>query len=102
MPPESPQPSVKALVKALGGANAVARACGVVAAAVSNWGAVGAIPHRHHATLWRLAQAKGVAWTPPGFEGVRLVAVVDPHFDDASATAAPAVRENPVKLDDAA
>jgi hypothetical protein len=98
--------SVADLVRALGGPAAVGRWLGITSDAVSMWyvrrRGPPAIPPQHHPALWRLAQAKGVAWTPPGFEGLRLVPVVDPHSDDASVTSAQVVRENPVKLDDAA
>jgi hypothetical protein len=99
--------SVRGLVRLLGGPSELARHLGVKREVVCMWYAPSSkrptkIPERHHAALWRLAQAKGVAWTPPGFEGLRLVPVVDPHSDDASVTSAQVVRENPVKLDDAA
>ncbi len=94
--------SAQPLVRALGGGKAVAQACGVTPQAVSNWVAADRIPSQHHAAIWRLAQAKGVPWTPPGFEGVRLLPVDVPHSDDGSVTSAPAAREYPVKVDDAA
>jgi hypothetical protein len=48
----------KSIVEALGGAGAVARECGCVVSAVSNWQKTG-IPYRHWPTLRRLASAPG-------------------------------------------
>lgn len=95
------------LVRALGGPKAVAHAIGLSTAGVSMWyrrsrlSRRSGIPPAYHARLWRLAQAKGIDWTPPGFEGLRLVETADHHPDDANVTAAQSARENTVK-DDAA
>lgn len=77
---ESPQDgtcllSAAELVHLLGGPAEVGHACGISATAVSMWYSRGRsyLPAAHHAALWRLAQAKKVNWTPPGYEGVRLV-----------------------------
>jgi 2,4-dienoyl-CoA reductase-like NADH-dependent reductase (Old Yellow Enzyme family) len=40
--------------------------------AVCNWQARNSVPHARRMPLWRLAQAAGVAWRPPGFDGVEL------------------------------
>jgi hypothetical protein len=98
---------VAELVRALGGPAAVARALGLSTAGVCMWyqpsrlSRCPGIPPAYHARLWRLARAKGVAWTPPGFEGFSLVPVQSGHPDDANVTAAQSARENTVK-DDAA
>jgi hypothetical protein len=95
------------LIRALGGPARVAAALNMKPDAVIMWYAPSrrgpaSIPARHHAALWRLAQARGVPWTPPGFEGVRLLPVDTPHADDGSVTAAPSGRECSVNLGDAA
>jgi hypothetical protein len=93
---------VRNLVRALGRLKGVAHTCGVSLQAVSNWTATGRIPTQHHATLWRLAQSRGVPWTPPGFEGVRLLPVDAPHEHDHNVNIAPSERECSVNLGDAA
>lgn len=95
-------PGVQDLVRALGGTQAVAKACGVVPTAVSMWMTSQKVPARHHATVWRLAQARGVAWTPPGFEGFRLLPADAPHAGDLNVTFSQSDRENIVKAADAA
>jgi hypothetical protein len=64
---------IRALIKALGGPTFVADECGLGIAAVSNWSARDFIAREHQATVWRLAIAKNIAWTPPDFEGMALV-----------------------------
>jgi hypothetical protein len=62
------------LIQALGGPVAVSEHLGVTAQAVCGWyDARAGIPSRHHLALWRMAQERGVAWRPPGAEGLRLV-----------------------------
>jgi len=85
---ESPQDgtcllSAAELVHLLGGPAEVGHACGISATAVSMWYSRGRsyLPAAHHAALWRLAQAKKVNWTPPGYEGVRLVPASHPQDD---------------------
>lgn len=89
------------LVRQLGGPLAVGRALGVSTQAVCMWYQRGISP-RFHAAVWRLANAKGVHWTPPGFEGVRLLPVDDPHGHDHNVNIVPADRENTVKAAGAA
>lgn len=107
MAPESTQANpmgVQDLVRALGGPAVVGRGLGLRTVAVCMWYAPGRdrIPPEHVPALWRLAQARGVPWTPPGFEGVRLVPVDNPHPGDATVKVSPSARENTVKVDDAA
>jgi hypothetical protein len=64
--------NTKDLIRALGGAGKVAAECGVGLSAVSNW-TVRGIPAEHHLTIWRMAAAAGLAWAPPGMDGVELV-----------------------------
>lgn len=88
MPAESSQPlSVQDLVKALGGPANVGRELGLRTVAVSMWYAPGRnrIPPAHVLALWRLAQAKGLNWTPPGYEGLRLEPVTSHSRDDNDA-----------------
>ncbi|MBR0651368.1 helix-turn-helix domain-containing protein [Roseomonas terrae] len=94
--------SVQDLMKALGGGVAVSEACAVSPQAVSNWIAEGRIPARHHPAVWRLAQAHGVNWRPPGYEGLRLVPMDGPHSVDGTVKVSPAAREKVVKSDHAA
>jgi transcriptional regulator with XRE-family HTH domain len=94
--------NVQELVRALGGTQAVAEACGVVPSAVSLWITTQKVPFRHHAMVWRLAQAKGVPWTPPGFEGVRLVRADADHPHEHIVTPQQLDREITVNLGDAA
>jgi hypothetical protein len=94
--------TVAETIQALGGATAVSRVCRVSLAAVCNWVSDGKIPPAHHAALWRMAQARGVDWTPPGFEGVRLVLVESEHAREDNVTAKQDGRECSVKFGDAA
>jgi hypothetical protein len=63
---------VRALIKALGGPTAVAEELGLRVATVGNWSLRDAIAPEHHIAVWRLASARGVAWTPPDGEGLVL------------------------------
>lgn len=67
------QLTVSALVAALGGAARVAALCGVTGSAVSNWCAEHHIPARHWLKLWRAARAAGIAWAPPGADGLEII-----------------------------
>jgi hypothetical protein len=69
------------LIKALGGPTVLASTLGMRVATVGNWGLRNTIPRRHHLTLWRLALAKGLAWTPPDFIGMTFVAPPSPAND---------------------
>lgn len=89
-------------MQALGGVRDCATSCRVGTTAVFNWAAANKVPPAHHAALWRLAQSRGVSWTPPGFEGVRLLPVDAPHEHDHNVNIAPPDRESSVKLGDAA
>jgi hypothetical protein len=60
--------TVRELVRALGGNSVVAEALGLSAQAVTNMQARDSVPARHHIRMWRLAEAKGVDWVPPGSE----------------------------------
>jgi hypothetical protein len=60
--------TVRELVRALGGNSVVAEALGISAQAVTNMQARDVVPARHHIRMWRLAEAKAVAWVPPGSE----------------------------------
>jgi hypothetical protein len=64
--------SVRELVVAFGGPAKLGRAVGVSTEAVCNWQAKDAVPKSRHLQVWRLAQAKGLTWRPPGMEGVTL------------------------------
>lgn len=70
---------VRALIKALGGPTIVADAVGLGIAAVSNWSARDFIAREHQVAVWRLAAAKNIDWTPPDFEGLKLVPLEDPR-----------------------
>jgi hypothetical protein len=61
------------LIKALGGPTAVAAALGLRLSTVGNWKMRDAIPREHHLAVWRLAIEKGIAWTPPGGDGLTLI-----------------------------
>ena len=61
------------LIKALGGPTVVARALGLNVQTVGNWVTrASGIPAKQHIPLWRMAQAAGIAWTPPKAHGIRL------------------------------
>jgi hypothetical protein len=65
---------VSQLIIALGGPAKVSRELGLTTAAVSNWSAAERVPPMHELPLWRMATAAGLDWTPPGAEGLALVA----------------------------
>jgi hypothetical protein len=65
------------LIRSLGGPTSVAAALGLRVQAVGNWTMRGAIPRRHHLSVWRLATKKRVAWTPPDADGLALVPAED-------------------------
>jgi hypothetical protein len=64
---------VSALIVALGGPAALGRKLGVTTQAVSNWNVTGKVPPNHEVRVWRLASEAGLAWAPPGAEGLALV-----------------------------
>lgn len=66
---------IRDLIKRLGGPSEVAAriAGGVTGKAVSMWGTRGEVPGEHAVALWRLAQAAGLDWAPPGADGLALV-----------------------------
>lgn len=74
--------SIAEAIEAVGGASAVARACGVTVQAVCNWKCAG-IPARHRLTLWRMAKERGLDWRPPGAEGLDLVILAATAPQDA-------------------
>lgn len=63
---------IRELIKALGGPTAVAEELGERIATVGNWSLRDAIPREHHIAVWRIAQRKDVAWTPPDAKGLVL------------------------------
>jgi hypothetical protein len=67
-------PTIRDVVRRLGGPAAVGRYLGIHPDGVSMWAfSAQGIPQRHHLALWRLAVERGVDWRPPGAEGLRLV-----------------------------
>jgi hypothetical protein len=64
--------TVRELVRQLGGPASVGRKLGVTAEAICNWQARGAVPKARHLDVWRLAQAAGLSWRPPGADGLAL------------------------------
>jgi hypothetical protein len=60
------------LVHRLGGPTKVAAQLGATVPAVCNWQARNSVPQAQRLAMWRLAQAAGLAWRPPGFDGVEL------------------------------
>jgi hypothetical protein len=62
------------LISALGGPAKVGRALGITTQAVSNWSATNRVPAEREVALWRMATEAGLEWTPPGAEGLALVA----------------------------
>ncbi|CAB4128009.1 hypothetical protein UFOVP99_4 [uncultured Caudovirales phage] len=69
--------TVRELIRQLGGAAQVGKALGVSSVAVCNWYTKG-LPRSRHVELWGLCRAKGVAWKPPGADGV-LATIPDPN-----------------------
>lgn len=65
--------TVREIVRALGGPSAVAAELHLGVSAVSNWSKREAIPREHHLRLWRLAQERGIDWTPPDATGLNLI-----------------------------
>ena len=63
---------VRDLIRELGGPTKVAEACGISPQAVTNWVARDRVAAEHQLTVWRIAMGRGVAWEPPGAEGLRL------------------------------
>lgn len=61
------------LIAGLGGTTKVATACGIQPSAVSNWVARDSIAAQHQITIWRMAEAAGLDWAPPGAAGMALV-----------------------------
>lgn len=64
--------TVRDLIRQLGGPATVGRQLGVTAEAICNWQARGAVPKARHLDVWRLAQAAGLSWRPPGADGLAL------------------------------
>jgi hypothetical protein len=59
------------LIRGLGGPKTLGEALGLSPQAVCNWYATG-VPKAHHLAVWRMAQAAGLNWQPPGTEGIAL------------------------------
>jgi hypothetical protein len=68
----NPQTVIADLVRDLGGPAKLARELDVSTNAVCNWQARNSVPHRHRMAVWRLAQAAGLSWRPPGADGLAL------------------------------
>lgn len=68
---------IRDLIDGLGGGAQLAKRMGVLPSAISNWIAAGEIPAARHLQMWRLAVEAGIEWTPPGAEGLRLIAQPD-------------------------
>jgi hypothetical protein len=64
---------VRTLIHALGGPGVVADEIGTTGKSVSMWGTRGEIPSAFHLSVWKMAIARGVEWTPPGAEGLKIV-----------------------------
>jgi hypothetical protein len=62
---------VRDLIRALGGPVAVGARLGVSSQAVSNAVRRQRLPSDWHLPLWQMALDAGLAWTPPGAEGLR-------------------------------
>jgi hypothetical protein len=72
--------TVRELVEALGGPAAVGRSFGISTEAVCQWTAANAVPRARRLDVWALAQRAGLAWRPPGGEGLTLrAATYDQH-----------------------
>jgi len=65
--------TVSELIAALGGPTAVAGALGQKPGSVKMWSHRDALPAEHRLPLWRLALERGLAWEPPGAEGLRAL-----------------------------
>jgi hypothetical protein len=79
---------IRQLIKALGGQTVLASILGMKVATVGNWSLRDAIPREHHLSVWRVALAKGVAWTPPDAFGTTLVPAPVPANDATKPKAA--------------
>lgn len=80
--------AVRTLVQQLGGPTEVGEALGLSCEAVCMWYRRNAVPDRHHLALWRIAKARGLAWQPPGTEGLRLAEEGPVPSNDTHRTAA--------------
>jgi hypothetical protein len=60
--------SVKALIEALGGVDAVRATFDLTPQAVLNWIAQDAIPARYHALFLMITEREGLYWRPPGWD----------------------------------
>ena len=63
--------TVRELIKALGGPQAVAGALGIKPQAVSNWYDRG-VAAQHRMAVWRLAAEKDLDWRPEGADGLSV------------------------------
>jgi hypothetical protein len=61
------------IIKALGGAAAVASALGTTYQAVHNWVQADRVPLKKQIRVWQMCVERGVPWQPPGTEGWALV-----------------------------
>ena len=60
--------SVKALIEALGGVDAVRALFDLTPQAILNWIAQDQIPARYHATFLMITEREGLYWRPPGWD----------------------------------
>ena len=80
------------VITALGGPAVVATGLGVKPGAVATWSWRGRLPSRHAVPLWIMADRAGLAWRPPGTEGLsvgpspasKVAEVLTPAQDETS------------------
>ena len=70
--PSTGPATVRELVRQLGGPAKIGRELRVTPEAISNWSRLDRIPPGRMLDVWRLAQAAGLSWRPPGADGLAL------------------------------
>ena len=76
-----------AIIRQLGGPTVVGRHFGITCEAICMWTQAGKVPAAQWTTFWRLCTTRGIAWTPPGCEHLRLVEAEPPASEVANRNA---------------
>lgn len=60
--------TVREVIEALGGSDAVCATFGLTRGAICNWIAEDSFPARYHAALLMICEREGIHWRPPGWD----------------------------------